>query len=39
MTLDFQSSEQGNAGWKGGKQAEDIWPASFFPLCEFVNIK
>lgn len=39
MTSDFPSREQGDAGWKGGKQAEDISPASFFPLCRSVSIK
>lgn len=32
ITLDFQFREQGKAGYKGGKEAQNIWPASVFHL-------
>lgn len=32
ITLDFQFREQDKAGYKGGKEAQNIWPASVFHL-------
>lgn len=38
ITLDFQFREQGKAGYKGGKEAQNIWQP-LFSICRPVKIK